>query len=97
MYGPQAAFFSELFGSRLRYSGASIGYQLGSVVGGGVSPLIATSLLALAGGHWWLIAAYTAGLCLITLVATYLTSETYQEDITADRPEEREAIAGEPG
>ncbi len=97
MYGPQAAYFSELFGSRLRYSGASIGYQLGSVVGGGVSPLVATSLLALAGGHWWLIAAYTAGLCLITLVATYLTPETYQEDLTAERPEDREAIAGEPG
>ena len=96
MYGPQAAFFSELFGTRLRYSGASIGYQLGSVVGGGVSPLIATSLLALAGGHWWLIAAYTAALCLISIVSAYLASETYQEDITRERPEEREAIAGEP-
>ncbi len=49
MYGPQAAYFSELFGTRLRYSGASIGYQLASVVGGGISPLIATSLLAFAG------------------------------------------------
>src|ERR687886_1246601 len=96
MYGPQAAYFSELFGTRLRYSGASLGYQLASIVGGGISPLIATSLLALGGGHWWLIALYTAGLSIITIVATYLASETYQEDITAERPEERQAVAGEP-
>jgi metabolite-proton symporter len=93
MYGPQAAYFSELFGTRLRYSGASIGYQLASIVGGGISPLIATSLLAVGGGHWWLIALYTSGLALITIVATYLASETYQEDITAERPEERRAVA----
>jgi MFS transporter, MHS family, shikimate and dehydroshikimate transport protein len=95
MYGPQAAYFSELFGTRLRYSGASLGYQLASIVGGGISPLIATSLLALGGGHWLLIALYTAGLSVITIVATYLASETYQEDITADRPEERAAVPGE--
>jgi MHS family shikimate/dehydroshikimate transporter-like MFS transporter len=97
MYGPQAAYFSELFGTRLRYSGASLGYQLASIVGGGISPLIATSLLALGGGHWWLIALYMAGLSLITIVSTYLASETYQEDITSERPEERHAVAGEPG
>ena len=95
MYGPQAAYFSELFGTRLRYSGASLGYQLASIVGGGISPLIATSLLALGGGHWWLIALYTSVLALITIVATYLASETYQEDITAERPEERRAVASE--
>ena len=46
MYGPQAAYFSELFGTRVRYSGASLGYQLASVLAGGLSPLIATALLA---------------------------------------------------
>ena len=46
MYGPQAAFFSELFGTRVRYSGASLGSQLSSVVAGGLSPFIATALLA---------------------------------------------------
>src|ERR671921_1957230 len=94
MYGPQAAYFSELFGTRVRYSGASIGYQLASVVGGGISPLIATSLLALAGGHWWLIALYTSVLALITIVSTYLASETFQDDITAEHPEERRYLAG---
>jgi MHS family shikimate/dehydroshikimate transporter-like MFS transporter len=97
MYGPQAAYFSELFGTRLRYSGASIGYQLASIVGGGISPAIATLLLAWAGGEPWLIATYTALMAVITIVATYLTSETFQEDIAADRPEEQRAVAGEPG
>lgn len=45
MYGPQAALFAELFPVQLRYSGASLGYQLGSVVGGGFAPIIATFLL----------------------------------------------------
>jgi MFS transporter, MHS family, shikimate and dehydroshikimate transport protein len=93
MYGPQAAYFSELFGTRVRYSGASIGYQLASVVGGGISPAIATLLLAWGGGHWWPVAVYTAVLALITIVSTYLASETFQEDITAERPEERRLAA----
>jgi MFS family permease len=58
MYGPQASFFSELFGTRVRYSGASLGYQLASVFAGGLSPLIATSLLQWTGGKPWPIALY---------------------------------------
>ena len=46
MYGPQAAFLSELFGTRVRYSGASLGAQLAAVLAGGPSPFIATLLLA---------------------------------------------------
>ena len=45
MYGPQAAFLSELFGTRVRYSGASLGAQLASIVAGGLSPFIATALM----------------------------------------------------
>ncbi|NUT97938.1 MAG: MFS transporter, partial [Saccharothrix sp.] len=44
MYGPQAAFFSELFTARLRYSGASLGYQVGVMLGGAFTPIIATWL-----------------------------------------------------
>ena len=47
MYGPQAALIAECFTPRLRYSGASIGYQLASVIAGGPAPLIATALLRL--------------------------------------------------
>ena len=49
MYGPQASFFSELFGTRVRYSGASLGYQMASVFAGGLSPLTATFLLSRSG------------------------------------------------
>jgi MFS family permease len=96
MYGPQAAFFSELFGTRLRYSGASIGYQLASVIAGALSPIIATALLAWA-GSFWPIALYMILLASITIVSTYLASETFREDIYRERPEERRAVAGEPG
>ena len=41
MYGPQAAFLSELFGTKVRYSGVSVGYQLASIVAGGLAPIIA--------------------------------------------------------
>nr|MBA2783770.1 MHS family MFS transporter [Rubrobacteraceae bacterium] len=49
MYGPQAAFYSEIFTTKVRYSGASMGYQIGSVFGGALAPIIATSLLAATG------------------------------------------------
>jgi MFS transporter, MHS family, shikimate and dehydroshikimate transport protein len=90
MYGPQAAYFSELFGTRVRYSGASLGYQLASVLAGGLSPLIATALLGYYG--WPAVALYTAIMALITVVATYLAAETYQGDIFEDQPEEHRLI-----
>jgi MFS family permease len=81
MYGPQAAFFSELFSTRVRYSGASLGYQLASVFAGGLSPFIATALLAWQGGDPWAVAAYMAGMALITAVAVVVADETHQADI----------------
>jgi len=91
MYGPQAAYFSELFGTRVRYSGASLGYQLASVLAGGLSPLIATALLGYY--SWPAVALYTAGMAIITVVATYLAAETFQGDIFEDQPQERQLIA----
>jgi metabolite-proton symporter len=84
MYGPQASFFSELFGTRLRYSGASLGYQLSSVLAGGLSPLIATALLAWAGGSPWPIAVYLIGMALITLVSVCCATETLHTDLAGD-------------
>jgi len=81
MYGPQASFFSELFGARVRYSGVSLGYQLASVFAGGLSPLIATSLLQWSHGKPWPIAVYMIVMALITLVSVYLAAETRQEDL----------------
>src|SRR5262245_9475593 len=69
MYGPQAALIAESFPGRLRYSGASLGYQLASVIAGGPAPLIATWLY----GRYhspWPIAWYIAACAVVTLVAT---------------------------
>ena len=80
MYGPQGAFFSELFGTRVRYSGASLGAQLSAVLAGGLSPLIATALLA-AYGRTALV-LYVVGMALVTIVAVWLASETRHTDIS---------------
>jgi hypothetical protein len=66
MYGPQAALFAELFEQRIRYSGASLGYQIGSILGGGFAPIIATALYSQFASTT-VIAAYMAGMCAVSL------------------------------
>jgi MFS family permease len=66
MYGPQAALFAELFPKSVRYSGASLGYQLGTVIGGGLAPIVATALFA----HYHAsqpISLYLLAMCMISL------------------------------
>ncbi|MDF0528844.1 MFS transporter [Tsukamurella sp. 8F] len=75
-YGAQAAFFSELFPTELRYSGASIGYAVGAVVGGGLTPLIAAAALDACGGRPWLVAAYLMVLAAVSAVGVCLAPET---------------------
>jgi metabolite-proton symporter len=75
MYGPQAAFFSELFGTRVRYSGASVGYQLASILAGAVAPLIAVALLD-AWDSTLPVSLYLLAMCLITVVAVLVARET---------------------
>jgi len=74
MYGPQAAFLTELFSTSVRYSGASLGYQLGAIIGGGFAPIIATALLAKY-QHTVGISIYMAIACIITIISTALLSE----------------------
>lgn len=81
MYGPQAAFFSELFGTRVRYSGASLGYQLASPLAGGLAPLIATALLGWSAGAPWPVALYLVGMAVITLVSVWLAEETHRKGL----------------
>jgi MFS transporter, MHS family, shikimate and dehydroshikimate transport protein len=76
MYGPQAAWFAELFDTRVRYSGSSLGYQIGAVLSGGFAPLIAAALLAAGGGSPWLIVVYFAVLSAITVAAALAAAET---------------------
>jgi metabolite-proton symporter len=80
MYAVQAAYFSELFGTRVRYTGASLSYQLSSVFAGGLAPLIATGLLAWFGST--AVAGYVAVMALITIVSTYLATETFRNEIS---------------
>ena len=75
MYGPQAAFFGELFRTELRYSGASLGYQIGSIFGGAFAPLIAAALLA-ATGSSRAIGLYMATLCAVSFFSVRALHET---------------------
>src|SRR5918999_5639212 len=52
LYGPMGAFLPELYGTRLRYSGAAVSYNLGGVLGGALAPIIASQLLAMTGASW---------------------------------------------
>jgi len=80
MFSPQAAFIPELFGTKVRYSGASLGVQVSAAISGGFAPMIATGLLAYYGTttpiSWYLIA-----LGAITLIATLVSRETAFEDL----------------
>ncbi|WP_245718986.1 MFS transporter [Micromonospora rhizosphaerae] len=84
MYGPQAAFFSELFGTGVRYSGASIGYQLASVFAGSLAPIIAVALLAEFNSALP-ISIYVAAMAVITIAALIASRETVRADL-ADEP-----------
>ncbi len=94
VYGTQASFYAELFGTRVRYSGASFSYQISGIFGGALAPLIATSLYP-AGGTL-LISVYVAAVCALSVLCYALAEETYRKDIYADEPPERRLI-GERG
>ncbi|MBV8538777.1 MAG: MFS transporter, partial [Alphaproteobacteria bacterium] len=82
-YGPQAALIAESFTGRLRYSGASLGYQLASVIAGGPAPLIATYLFATY--HSWVpIAIYIAICAVITIIATAMMPDYTGRDIAEE-------------
>ncbi|MEV5467270.1 MFS transporter [Streptomyces griseoincarnatus] len=86
MYAPQAAFFSEMFATRMRYSGASIGAQFASVAAGAPAPLIATALLSDYGTSTP-IALYVIAASLLTVVAILAAKETRHRDLTDVSPE----------
>ncbi len=95
VYGPGAAFVVEQFGTRVRYSGASLAYQLSGVLSGAFAPLIATALLAAGGGAVWPVALYLAGLSLVSLVSAYFARETYRADIYEDVLPRERAVGAE--
>jgi MFS family permease len=89
MFGPQAVYFAELFGPRLRYSGFAFAREFGSIVSGGPAPLIAGLLVAWMDGAPWGVCVYAVVLSLITAFAVWCGPETYRNDITADDVQDR--------
>jgi metabolite-proton symporter len=84
MYAPQAAFFSELFGTSVRYSGASVGYQLASVFAGALAPIIALKLLG-SSGNTTAVGVYVAIAAVLTIVSVLAAKETRATSLRHDR------------
>lgn len=94
MYGPLAAFYSELFGPSVRYSGTSLGYQ-GSIILAGLSPFIATVLLGIFGPVSWPIVIYIIVMGIITIISAYLAGETRTAAvIAAETPVAKTELVG---
>jgi metabolite-proton symporter len=86
MYAPQAAFFSELFGTSVRYTGASVGYQLASIFAGALAPIIAVKLLATGNGdNTTAVALYVTAASVITIIAVLFAKETSGSSLRHDR------------
>ena len=94
MYGPQAALYAEMFTARVRYSGASLGYQGASVFAGGLAPIIMVWLLDKTGTSLS-VSFYMLAMAAITFISVYLITETYEGEMSADvAEEESETVAG---
>ena len=97
MIGTQPAFFTELFASRVAYSGLALGHELASMIVGGFSPIVATALLAWSGASWP-IALFLIGMGLITVIAVAAAPETNpslvkgREDSVRKAEEEAEEV-----
>ena len=81
IYAPLAAFWSELFDTRVRYTGVGAVYQFSGIFASGLTPTIATALLGFAGGEPWLFVGYMVIVTVISLAAAYASPETLGKDI----------------
>ena len=84
MFGPQAAYFAELFPPQRRFAGFAFARELGSLLAGGPAPFVATALVAWAGGAWWPVACYVILLSVLTAWAVWAGPETYEDNIAVD-------------
>ena len=92
MYAPQPAMMSEMFPTRMRYSGVSLGYQVTAIVAGSLAPIIAVRLLDVYGSSVP-IAIYLAGASVITLIAVYFARETKGIDLAQVDAADLKAVA----
>ncbi len=95
MYGVQASFLSEMFPSNLRYSGASLGYQIAAPIGGGLVPLAAAAMVGTNHGATWPVSILMIVIALITMAAVLFARET--APVKADRDDRRDANKMPPG
>ena len=84
VYGPQAALFSELFDTRVRYTGISFVYQFSGIFASGLTPIIATALLPVGGGKPWLICLYVLVVSAISALSVYAMTESHKRDMAID-------------
>jgi MHS family shikimate/dehydroshikimate transporter-like MFS transporter len=80
MFGPEATYFPELFGARVRYTGASFGFQVSAAIGGGLAPILATLLVGRFGGTAG-VSVMLIGVALVTLVAAFFAHETRDRSV----------------
>jgi MFS transporter, MHS family, shikimate and dehydroshikimate transport protein len=96
MYGPQAALYAEMFSARVRYSGASLGYQGASVFAGGLAPIIMVWLLETTGTSLS-VSFYILAMAAVTFLSVYLITHTYEDEMARDVAQDSETIAGKRG
>ena len=85
VYGPEAALFSELFDTRVRYTGISFVYQFSGIFASGLTPIVATALLPLGGGQPWLICLYILVVSAISALSVYAMTDRHDSDIAIDQ------------
>jgi MFS transporter, MHS family, shikimate and dehydroshikimate transport protein len=85
VYGPEAALFSELFDTRVRYTGISFVYQFSGIFASGLTPIIATALLPVGGNQPWLICGYVLVVSIISALSVYAMTDRHQKDIAIDQ------------
>ena len=95
MYGPQAAFIAEMFPTKVRYTGASMGYQLAGIVGGALAPIISVALLDRFDTSV-VVSVYAVVMLLVTIVCVLLAPETSKIDLQADPDGQRAGPMSEP-
>ena len=84
VYGPQAALFSELFDTRVRYTGISFVYQFSGIFASGLTPIIATALLPAGGGKPWLICLYVLAVSVVSALSVFAMTEAHKRDMAVD-------------
>jgi MFS family permease len=83
-FGPMGALLPEMFPTNVRYTGSAIAYNVSSILGAALAPIIAVALWTAVGGSTWLVGVYLAGASVLTLIALILTKETKDLDYAGD-------------